>query len=257
MAETGRYLYAVTTSDLPARAKAGVAGVGGAAIETLAHRGLTAVVSTVSLKEFGEEPLQRNLEQMAWLERTARAHDEVVRWAADHGATAPLRMLTICNDDTAVLDRVDDMYDDLVAALSRIDGRHEWSIKLVRPPATEARPVRGSTPPAAGGGAAYLRAKKAAAEAQRAGQDSAARTAQEVYEELSGLAVAGRRLRPQDPRLSGLVGTMILNAAYLVDDAASDSFTSAATRIAEAHPEIETRVDGPWPPYSFIETEEP
>jgi len=258
VAETGRYLYAVTR-DLRPQATADVAGVGGTSVETLAHRGLTALVSTVSLDEFGEEPLRRNLEEMAWLERTARAHDEVVRLAAEHGATAPLRMLTICRDDRAVLDRLDEMYDDLVAALARIEGRHEWSVKLVLPPTSTTSKPPSSTaatpPPAgrAGGGAAYLRAKKAAAQLQRESQDSAARTAQEVYDELSSLAVAGRRLRPQDPRLSGLPGTMTLNAAYLVDDACSDSFTSAVTRLAGSHPEIQVRVDGPWPPYSFIE----
>lgn len=257
MAETGRYLYAVTRG-LPARATEGLTGVADAPVEALEHRDLTALVSTVSLEEFGEEPLRRNLEEMAWLERTARAHDEVVRWAADLGATAPLRMLTICHDDGGVLARLDEMYDDLTEALARIDGRHEWSIKLVLPsPGPEDRPARPTTAPGEGGGAAYLRAKKAAAQAQREGQDTAARTAHEVYDELSSLAVAGRRLRPQDPRLSGLPGTMTLNAAYLVDDAACDVFISGVTMLAEAHPEMQVNMDGPWPPYSFIEVDEP
>lgn len=257
MAETARYLYAVTR-DLPAQALDGITGVGGTPVEVHEHRGLSVLVSTVSLAEFGEEPLRRNLEELVWLERTARAHDEVVRLAAAHGATAPLRMLTICHDDRAVDERLDEMYDALTDALARIEGRHEWSIKLVLPPAgAEQPPASAPAPVGSGGGAAYLRAKKAAAQAQREGQDQAAGTAQDVYEELSRLAVASRRLRPQDPRLSGLAGTMTLNAAYLVDDDASERFTDAVARLAEQHPRTEIRVDGPWPPYSFAMTEEP
>lgn len=253
--DSGRYLYAVTRG-LHAAALDGVRGVAGAPVEIYEHRGLSVLVSTVSLAEFGEEALQHNLEEMVWLERTARAHDEIVRLAAAHGATAPLRMLTICYDDRAAVERLDDLYDDLVAALERVEGRHEWSVKVVLRPVGPAAQPAAPAPAGPGGGAAYLRAKKAAAQAQRASEDSAARTAQEVYDALSRHAIAGRRLRPQDPRLSGLAGTMALNAAYLVDDATSDRFTEAASRLAAQHPEAELRVDGPWPPYSFAMAEE-
>jgi hypothetical protein len=216
-------------------------------------------VSTVSLAEFGEEPLRQNLEELVWLERTARQHDEVVRVAADHGATAPLRMLTICHDDAGVRERLDEMHDDLTAALARVEGRHEWSVKVVLPPSEAARTetsgsVAAPSPP---GGAAYLRAKKAAAQSRREGEDTAARAAQEVHEALSRLSVASRRLRPQDPRLTGIPGTMTLNAAYLVEDAESADFAGAAAQLAEQQPQVQIRVDGPWPPYSFTMTEEP
>jgi hypothetical protein len=257
MAETARYVYAVTR-ELSPESASGATGVGGAPVELVRHRGLTALVSTVSLAEFGEEPLRRNLEELVWLERTARAHDEVVRLAADHGPTAPLRMLTICTDDAAVHARLDEMYDDITAAITRVEGRHEWSVKLVLPPQdAPERPRRTSPPPPTGGGAAYLRAKKAVAQERREGEDVAVRAAQQVYDALSRVAVAARRLRPQDPRLTGIPGSMILNAAYLVDDAASESFTAAVAEQAEQHPQTQLRVDGPWPPYSFAMTEAP
>lgn len=261
MADTGRYLYAVTRG-LPSDATTGVTGVGGAPVEALEHRGLTVLVSTVSLAEFGEEPLRHNLEELVWLERTARQHDEVVRVAADHGATAPLRMLTICHDDAGVRERLDEMHDDLTAALARVEGRHEWSVKVVLPPPSQSKAAPTDAPgstaaPSPPGGAAYLRAKKAAAQSRREGEDTAARTAQEVHEALSRLSVASRRLRPQDPRLTGIPGTMTLNAAYLVEDAESADFAAAAARLAEQQPQVEIRVDGPWPPYSFTMTEEP
>src|SRR5262249_6608748 len=93
----GRYLYAVSRG-LPPRDVAGVAGLGGAPLDVVEHRGLAVLVSSVDLEEYGEEGLRRNLEDLAWLEATARGHDEVVRFAAARGATAPMRLVTICLD---------------------------------------------------------------------------------------------------------------------------------------------------------------
>jgi hypothetical protein len=257
MAETARYLYAVARG-LPDTVTHGAVGVADAPVEALPHRGLVVLVSTVSLEEFGEDPLREHLEDMQWLERTARAHDDVVRLAADHGATAPLRMLTICRDDGAVRERLDEMYEQLTAALARVEGRREWSVKLILPPqparmAAATAPVGGGTP----GGAAYLRAKKEAAQARRNSEEAAARTAQHVYEALGQVAVASRRLPPQDPRLTGIPGAMTLNAAYLVEEADSERFTATVAQLAQEHPEVEARVDGPWPAYSFAMAEEP
>jgi len=256
MAETGRYLYAVTR-DLPPEATAGVVGVGGAPVELLEHGDLTVLLSTVDLAEFGEESLRANLEQLPWLERTARAHDDVVRLAAGRGPTAPFRMLTICRDDAAVRTRLDEMHDGLEDALARVAGRHEWSVKLLLPPAEASAPAPAPSPASVGGGAAYLRAKKDAAESRGRREESAARTAQEVNEALELLAVASRRLQPQDPRLTGVPGQMVLNAAYLVDDADSSFFVTEAERLGGRHPELQASVDGPWPPYSFATLEAP
>ena len=244
-AGTARYLYAVCRG-LEAADLAGVRGIDDAPLELVEHQDLVAVVSTVPLAAYGEEALRRNLEDLAWLETVVRRHDDVVHEAATRAATAPMRLATICFDDDAVRARLREWHVDLTHVLDRVDGCAEWSVKVLAPPAVA--PEATDTPVS---GADYLRRRKAAVE-QRADADTAAAVAAEaIDDELAALARAGRRLPPQDPRLSGLEGTMVLNAAYLVPHEQEAEFEARIRAVAEANPDVVVDGRGPWPPYSF------
>jgi hypothetical protein len=251
----GRYLYAVSRG-LPPDALAGVPGLGDGRLEVLEHQGLSAVVSDVDLEEYGEEGLRRNLERLDWLEEVARRHDEVVHAVAEHGPVAPLRLATICLDDVGVRRRVEQWHDALEQVLDRVDGRSEWSVKAF---AARAEPQPAASAPAGEGegGAAYLRRKKAETLTRAEGEEQALKVAEEVHARLSAVSVASRRLPPQDPRLTGHVGTMTLNGAYLVDTARADEFADAVRAAQADHPEAGIDAAGPWPPYSFAMLEQP
>jgi len=249
---TGRYLYAIGRG-IGGEGLAGTPGLRERPLRVVEHLGLVAVVSDVDLYEFGEDGLRRNLEDLRWLEDVARTHDSVVRAATAVGPTAPLRLATVCFDDDQVRARVDQWHDPLVRALDRVDGRVEFSVKAY---ASEPEPAGQATSAATGpgAGAAYLqRRKEETLRRERVGQD-AARDAEELYAVLAESAVAGRRLRPQDPRLTGHQGTMVLNAAYLVD--AGEPFADTAAQALSRWPELRVEVNGPWPPYSFATLEE-
>lgn len=250
MADQARYLYAIARGLDPGAL--GVRGIDDAALEVVSHRGLDAVVSDVDLAEFDEEGLQRNLEDLAWLERVARRHDEVVNAVARLAPTAPLRLATICLADNGVRRRLDEWHDGLTTALDRVEGCSEWSVKLVAPPraATSATATTGATREP-GAGAAYLQRRREATAQRARDDDEALGRAEEVYTRLAGVSVAGRRLQPQDPRLSGLNGTMTLNAAFLVADGDRDAFTTVLDELTGTLPEGSVHVGGPWPPYSF------
>ena len=248
---TGRYLYAVCRG-LDPRALGDLRGLDDASIELVGHADLAAVVSTVPLTSYGEEALRRNLEDLAWLETVVRRHDDVVHAAASRAPTAPMRLATICFDDDAVRARLREWHVDLTHVLDRVEGCAEWSVKVLAPPTATPEP----TVDAPVSGADYLRRRKAAVE-QRADADaSAARAADAVDEELAALARAARHLPPQDPRLSGLRGTMVLNAAYLVPHEDSVAFEERVRALATAHAGVVVDARGPWPPYSFAMLEQ-
>lgn len=253
MAETGRYLYAVTRGLSPS-ALEGLPGLGGAGLDVVEEHGLSAVVSTVDLDEYGEEGLTRNLERLEWVEEVARRHDAVVQALAPLGPTAPLRLATICLDDDAVRRRLDEWYSALQLALDRVEGRMEWSVKGFAPE----RPAAPVTTAGAEelGGAEYLRRKKAQAEVRQADDEKTARTVEEVHDALARSSVASRRLPAQDPRLTGHQREMLLNGAYLVETAAEEQFTSTVQALSLAHPELGLTCGGPWPPYSFATLEQ-
>src|SRR6476661_9832515 len=118
MSGEGRYVYAVGRG-IDDQALGTAPGVDGSPLEVVRHRGLDAVVSSVSLAEFGEEGLKRNLENLEWLERVARRHDDVVHLVAGTGSVAPLRLATICLDDDGVRARLDEWSSALEQVLDR------------------------------------------------------------------------------------------------------------------------------------------
>ncbi|MDF1602513.1 GvpL/GvpF family gas vesicle protein [Nocardioides sp. YIM 152315] len=250
-ADTGRYLYAVCRG-LDAAAVDSVQGIDGATLELVDHRDLVALVSTVPLSSYGEEALRRNLEDLSWLETVVRAHDTVIHAAARHAPTAPLRLATVCFDDAAVRDRLREWYVALTDVLDRVDGCSEWSVKVLVP--TEAPEPSETAAPTSG--ADYLRRKKSDA-ARRAGTaEAATATAHLVHDSLASHARDSRQLPPQDPRLSGHEGTMVLNAAYLVPDDAAEAFAGLVAGLGAEHPDVVVDGRGPWPPYSFAMLEQ-
>jgi hypothetical protein len=70
------------------------------------------------------------------------------------------------------------------------------------------------------------------------------------------MAVASRRHRPQDRRLSGQASAMVLNGAYLLDEDRSDEFVAVTAAMDDCHPALRLEVTGPWPPYSFATIED-
>jgi hypothetical protein len=253
VSETGRYIYAISRGVDPV-ALGSTRGLGEGSLAVVEHRGLSAVVSDVDLAEFGEEGLRRNLEDLRWLETVARGHDTVVHTVAELGPIAPLRLATICLDDAAVRSRLDEWYDGLTAALDRVEGRREWSVKAFAPVRAAAeRPAATTT---AGAGAAYLQRKRSETMDRQQAEQQAIELAGSVHTQLSSLSVASRRLQPQDPKLSGYEGTMTLNGAYLVEVAEEAEFAAAAEALAAKYPEARLVIHGPWPPYSFATLEQ-
>lgn len=257
---TAVYLYGVSRGLDPAALPA-TPGVGGAPVRAVTAGDLIALVSTVREADYGEEALRVNLEDLSFLEATARAHHDVVDQAARSAPTAPVRIATLYRDDDRVARLLTEQHDTFTRALDRITGRSEWGVKAyayaeamsAAPPTTAGAgtdaPVGGS-----GAGAAYLRNRQA----QRKQRENAGRRitaqAQAIHAELADHAVATRQHPPQDPKLSGHDGTQILNVAYLLDDDQVDGFLAAVKDIDARLPGIGAEVTGPWPPYSFIDT---
>jgi hypothetical protein len=220
-------------------------------VEGVEVGGLTGLVSTVDLDEFGEEGLRQNLERLDWLEMAARGHDAVVQAAASVAPTAPMRLATIFRDDDGVRRRLSEQHDRIAAVLDRVEGHEEWSVKVLTP-AHDDDPA----PDGPGSGAEYLRRRQAQERARASDLGHAQEAAEQVHESLVALVAASRRLPPQDPRLTGHTGTMVHNAAYLVSRERSETFADALGELAAEHPEVLVDARGPWPPYSFAMLDE-
>jgi hypothetical protein len=256
--DLGTWLYGVTRP-LGEGILPPLIGVGGEPVRTVEGSGLAAIVGSVDLVDFGEAGLRRNLEDINWLDACARAHHQVIDAIRQTEPIVPMRLAVVFHDDSGVGAMLDDRHQDLMAALGRIDGRAEWGVKVYADP----RSPRGAPDPAPptsaqGAGTAYLLKRRAQLSAKEQERSALAQSTEDIHATLASLAVASRRHPPQDRRLSGESWSMVLNGAYLLEQAAGEEFVATVRALDERHPGLRLDATGPWPPYSFtfVETEE-
>lgn len=146
----------------------------------------------------------------------------------------PVRYGTRLEDEAAVARAVEERHDELAAALDRVRGAIELSVRVAARGTPPSAPVAGD----AASGAEYLRVR-AHAEATHE------RTARRLREPLSALARSNIEWRPRPPEL--------FRAAYLVERDGVERFTAEVARLQDASPDLSILCTGPWPPYSFVE----
>ncbi|GHJ33129.1 MULTISPECIES: GvpL/GvpF family gas vesicle protein [Streptomyces] len=258
MTETlATWLYAVTADPGGGTAPHGLTGVADEPVRLVQSAGLAAVVGSVPLTDFDENALRDHLEDLEWLERTARAHHRVINGVARHGQVIPLRFATLYHDDDRVRAMLRERRDDFTATLRRVAGRTEWGVKAYVDPRSflpdpEERDGGDQSP-----GTAYLLRRRAQRQDQETAHLRATERAEEIHASLAALAVATAAHPPQDAALAAYEGWMVLNNSYLVPDERTEEFTRTVTALRERHPAVTLELSGPWPPYSFTAPPKP
>jgi hypothetical protein len=241
-------------------------GVNGGHVELVEASGLAALVSRVPLADFGAEPLRRNLNDLGWLERVARAHEAVLERALSAGTVIPLRLCTIYDDLDSVRRMLDAEHERLAQVLDLLRGRQEYGVKLLvdRERIVEAARARSPEPPEGdvadrSAGGAYLLRRRAERQVRSLADSLAAELADQVHARLQDWAIDAVTRPAQNRELSGHEGEMLLNAAYLVDADRIDELRALVAELEEHHAALGARIEvtGPWPPYNFVPGEDP
>jgi hypothetical protein len=229
-------------------------------IEREQEQELVALVSRVPRAEFAAEPLRENLNDLAWLERVARAHEAVLEAALDQATIVPLRMCTLYESSDGVRAMLRREHEDLSRSLATLDGRLEWAVKVIVDRerlfdhARAARPGLDAEPAAGGEGGAYLQRRRYERELRAEADSLGAGIAEQVHARLQDWAIDAVSRPPQNPELSGHEGQMLLNAAYLVDRSRTEQLRRLVSELEARHHESGARIEltGPWPPYNFV-----
>lgn len=230
-------------------------------VRVLTSDSADAVLSPVRLSEFSAEALRRNLEDLTWLERVARAHDAVLARALTGEAVVPLRLCTIF----AAVEHVGDMLRREQARLldefDRVRGHAEWSVKVLadREAVEAAARATASVPaPVSTGsdasGRAYLARKKEDQGLREAVRSMVDAALEQAHARLTDEASMAALLPLQNPELSHRPGQMVFNGAYLVHGSRASSFAQAVREIQEVerYRGLQLELSGPWAPYSFV-----
>jgi hypothetical protein len=245
------WLYAVvsaTGTGVPA----GLRGVAGEPVRIVEGAGLSAVVGSVPLSDFGEEELRAHLEDLPWLEAAVRAHHWVIDTMARGGCAVPLRFATVYHDDARVRSLLEERRADFDSVLDLLAGRTEWGVKAYADPRAFLPDSPGDrTSGQDSPGTAYLLRRREQQRGQETARQRATECAEAIHTALGELAVRTAEHPPQDPRLAEYEGWMVLNNSYLVPDSRTQEFAAAVASLEQRFPEIRLELSGPWPAYSF------
>jgi hypothetical protein len=255
------WTYGVLRAD--AAIPANIEGIASSPVGTIEAEDLLALASRVPAAEFGPEPLRENLNDLAWLEGVARAHEEVLERALAAGTLLPLRLCTIYETEQRVRDMLEAERGVLGEALDLLDGRQEWGAKLLVDPDKLADEARARSPETSAleeelGGrsaaGAYMLDRRLERHVREAADSLAADVAEQVHTALQDLAVDAVTRRPQNRELSGHHGEMLLNAAYLVEAEQVTGLAPLVAELEERYGTLGARIEltGPWPPYNFV-----
>lgn len=235
------YVYGITARTHPALPE-GMTGVGEPAreVRVLTAGELTAVVSDAP-------------EDLRPKRRDLLAHQNVLAEAGAGGCVLPMSFGSVAPDDAAVTQVLTERAEHYAERLRELDGKVEYNVKathveeavlhLVMAENADVRALAEANRRSGGGGyddkirlgemvAAAVKAK----ETEDAGE----------VESLLAPAAAAVSVGPESTG-------WLVNVSFLVPRDSADSFLAIVEQVRKSHPHLELRVNGPLPPYSFVE----
>jgi hypothetical protein len=244
--DAGWYLYGVVAAGAEPPAAAAVDPQHDVVVK--AEGPVAGIASQVSLEEFDEAALPERLADAEWLERTIRAHEQVLEEVLATGPVVPCRFCTVYRDEHELRRFLSDRADALEEALARVEGRVELGVKAFAAPAAP-----GDEALQAESGRAYLEARRREQQARQELARTRADIAAQLHEGLLAAAEDGVVLDLQSRDASGRDAEMVFNGAYLVAD--RGRFEDTLVAVARERDDVGLELTGPWPPYNFVPEE--
>lgn len=256
----GFYVYAIARAGHPLLAE--VEAVDGSAhLDAVDDGALTAFYTPVHLEDFSQAVIDARANDVEWLGAIGYRHQSVMAAVMRGGTIIPLRAFTLFGSDAAVHEMLREGREAFLAALARLDGKQEWTLRVEFEPQrwSEALVARvnalrdlAAQIAVAPAGRAFLLRKKLDEEKKRASREAEQQVVGEieraVVEALACDTVAESRTQRAGafPQINVLIER---------DEEA---------RLQELRETLEARygsegvavvVTGPWPPYSFTKGE--
>ncbi|WP_225636954.1 GvpL/GvpF family gas vesicle protein [Streptomyces solaniscabiei] len=235
------YVYGITAGSHPSLPE-GLTGVGNPPSEVrVLHEGdLAAIVSDAP-------------EDLRPKRRELLAHQNVLSEAGAEGCVLPMRFGSVAPDDSAVTGVLAERAEHYQERLRALDDRVEYNIKANHVEEAVLHHVMAANPEIRAlaesnrksGGGSYeskiqLGEMVAAAVKDKEGEDAAA--LERALEPAADAVSVG-------PESTG----WLANVSFLVKRETAEEFLAAVERARREMPHLEVRVNGPLPPYSFVE----
>jgi hypothetical protein len=264
----GFYLYGVCLPQkikkLPA--KDASEGFGGGKVFRIPYQDIEAIVSEVSLKEFGSEEIQRKAaEDLAWIKDKALVHGKIVETAMNNsdGLIIPMKFGTVFRTKESLISSLKKDYLKFKNLLKSLRGKEERSVKIYcqaelfeneikkKSPIIQSKLKEISFLPA---GRQYFLEEEINEMVKREARNSVNNYTPLFLEKLKWLAEELKENRILGKELTQKNDPMVFNGAFLVKKAKVDSFQEEIQKLQTDYKKIGFTFEssGPWPPYNFV-----
>jgi len=261
----GFYLYCIREKCDKGFSKTGISG---GQVYSVPYQDLEAVVSDVSLEEFGSEEIQKKAEEdVNWIKEQAQIHEEVIEQAMGKGnsqlvSVIPMQFGVIFKTKEKLEETLGNRYEELKKSLENLKGKQEWGVKvylkenifrktieekneqvLAKKKEIESMPK----------GMAFFAQKQIDKVVGQEKDKELGRITEEIFENLGQLAFSKNKSKLLEKDFSGMTEEMILNAFYLIEESKLDSFQKKVEELKEQYNSLgfKVEVSGPWPSYHF------
>ena len=261
----GLYLYCIRgKSD----SKFSTEGIDGGEVFAIPYQDLEAIVSEVSLEEFGSEEIQRKAhEDLKWIKEKAQLHEQAVEEAMKKRdeilSIIPMKFGTIFKTKEKLVQTLKKYYSKFKKTLESLAGKQEWSVKAylnrkvfeeevkkVSKVVQEKEKEIAQLPE----GIAYFMQKQID-EATSKEADRALQNYTEIFfETLEKYAEAGTKGKILEKELTGKSLPMVSNVIFLVSEERLEGFIKEIDKLNRDYKPkgFNFEYAGPWPPYNFI-----
>ncbi|MFK4104663.1 GvpL/GvpF family gas vesicle protein [Streptomyces sp. NPDC019531] len=235
------YVYGITAASHPSLPE-GMGGVGDPAlpVRVLKEGDLAAIVSDAPE---GLKPKRRDL----------LAHQNVLSEAGADGCVLPMRFGSVAPDDGTVTGVLAERSEHYKERLGTLDGKVEYNVKATHDEEAVLHRVMSENPEVRAvteanrqaGGGSYEQRLRLGEMVVAAVKAREAEDASEVQQALEPVAEA----MSVGPESSG----WLANVSFLVGRDSAASFLAVVDQLRKSHPHLDVRVNGPLPPYSFVD----
>lgn len=265
--ENGFYIYCIrlkTNETIEVRKT--ISGEG--KVQIIPYHDLEAIVSEVSLEEFGSSEIQKKAEEdLEWIKEKAQIHEDVIEQAMRKGASdiipvIPMQFGVIFKTKENLLESLNNNLENFKTSLENLKGKQEWGVKaflnqkvfeeflengneeiLAKKKEAESLPK----------GMAFFAKKQASCKIEEIKARELDKIIGEMNENFSPLSASFHKANILEKDFTGVEEKMIFNSFYLIGELKLNNFQRKAEEIKEKYNPtgIEVFLSGPWPPYHF------
>jgi hypothetical protein len=229
-------------------------------IDIIPFKDIQVAVSFVDYEEFNEKKLTEQLNDLAWVEEKAFAHENTIEEIMEKYPVIPMQFCTLYKTKENLMEFLEDYHEQIKCDLSFAAVNQEWGIKiycdvdLLKGSISEKQNFKdeletiNKKPP----GIAFMLKKKFREKIENCIQETINADVQDIYEEINTTLENVILKEIQDSEILGK--KIVLHMAALLNINKYKAFSKIIDELIEKHKDngYKIKIDGPWPIYHFI-----